>query len=101
MPTSPPIYADELLATLALKRFGDGYQQLLAFVEACESGSIFQGMLVDSLGIFATTAANALESSWGTYCPRALLKTPKATPKATSQCSLHATRSTVLARCAP
>lgn len=37
--------------------------------EACESGSIFQGLLSDSLNIYATTASNAVESSWGTYCP--------------------------------
>lgn len=39
------------------------------YVEACESGSIFQGLLSDSLNIYATTASNAQESSWGTYCP--------------------------------
>ena len=69
----PPVYADELLATLAGKRLARGYRQLVAFVEACESGSIFEGMLVNFLSIFATTAANDRESSWGTYCPSALL----------------------------
>ena len=39
------------------------------YIEACESGSIFQGLLSDSLNIYATTASNAQESSWGTYCP--------------------------------
>ena len=28
-----------------------------------------QGMLDDSMDIYATTASNAYESSWGTYCP--------------------------------
>jgi legumain len=37
--------------------------------EACESGSIFEGLLSDALNIYATTASNAVESSWGTYCP--------------------------------
>lgn len=37
--------------------------------EACESGSVFEGLLSDSLNIYATTASNAVESSWGTYCP--------------------------------
>jgi legumain len=37
--------------------------------EACESGSIFEGLLSDSLNIYATTASNSVESSWGTYCP--------------------------------
>lgn len=40
-----------------------------SYIEACESGSIFEGLLEDKLGIYATTAANGRESSWGTYCP--------------------------------
>jgi legumain len=39
------------------------------YLEACESGSIFEGLLPEGLNIYATTAANAEESSWGTYCP--------------------------------
>lgn len=39
------------------------------YLEACESGSIFEGLLPEGLNIFATTASNAEESSWGTYCP--------------------------------
>lgn len=66
-----PIYADELLSVLEEKHMFEGYRELVFFVEACESGSIFQGMLDDEMRIFATTAANALESSWGTYCPGA------------------------------
>ena len=30
---------------------------------------MFKGLLEDDLGIYATTAANEMESSWGTYCP--------------------------------
>ena len=30
---------------------------------------MMQGMLDDSMSVYATTAANAFESSWGTYCP--------------------------------
>lgn len=39
------------------------------YVEACESGSMFQGMMPKDLNIYVTTASNAVESSWGTYCP--------------------------------
>jgi legumain len=39
------------------------------YLEACESGSIFEGMLPNDINIYATTASNAEESSWGTYCP--------------------------------
>lgn len=44
------------------------YFQVL-YIEACESGSIFEGLLPNGLNIYATTASNAEESSWGTYCP--------------------------------
>jgi legumain len=69
MPHGPPIYADELVATLAEKRLRGGFWELVAFVEACESGSIFQGMLNGDLGVFAVSAASATEPSWATYCP--------------------------------
>lgn len=39
------------------------------YIEACESGSVFEGMMPDDLDVYVTTASNAEESSWGTYCP--------------------------------
>ena len=39
------------------------------YVEACESGSIFEGLMPKDLNIYVTTAANPVENSWGTYCP--------------------------------
>lgn len=44
---------------------GRGFAEMVLYIEACESGSIFQGMLDESLPVYAVTAANALESSWG------------------------------------
>mgnify|MGYP001810911594 CR=1 FL=1 len=38
---------------------------LRSYMEACESGSMFEGLLEDNIHIYATTAANAHESSWG------------------------------------
>ena len=43
--------------------------------QACESGSLFEGMLGDDLAACVTTAANANESFWGTYCPGGCLYT--------------------------
>jgi len=43
------------------------YKELVFYLEACESGSMFQ-TLPEGISIYATTAANAKESSWGTYC---------------------------------
>jgi len=36
------------------------------YVEACESGSIFEGLMPQDLNIYVTTAANPVENSWGT-----------------------------------
>ncbi|KAL6495118.1 hypothetical protein OROGR_030800 [Orobanche gracilis] len=42
---------------------------MVIYVEACESGGLFEGLMPDDLNIYVTTASNAEESSWGTYCP--------------------------------
>ena len=44
------------------------FEQII-YVEACESGSIFEGLMPEDLNVYVTTASNAVESSWGTYCP--------------------------------
>ena len=41
---------------------------MVVYIEACESGSMFQNLLEKNLNIYAVTAANAKESSWGSYC---------------------------------
>lgn len=45
------------------------WSKLVFYMEACESGSMFPDGSLDGLDVYATTAANAHESSWGTYCP--------------------------------
>jgi legumain len=45
------------------------YSELVFYLEACESGSMFDGILSNNINIYAVTAANPFESSWGTYCP--------------------------------
>jgi legumain len=45
------------------------YNKLVFYLEACESGSMFEGVLSPTKKIYATTAANAHESSYGFYCP--------------------------------
>lgn len=69
MPTSPYLYAKDLIDVLKKKHASGTYKSLVFYLEACESGSIFEGLLPEGLNIYATTAANAEESSWGTYCP--------------------------------
>uniref|UniRef100_A0A915C5K8 legumain n=1 Tax=Parascaris univalens TaxID=6257 RepID=A0A915C5K8_PARUN len=44
------------------------YDQLVFYLEACESGSMFNGILPADIGVYVITAANDHESSWGYYC---------------------------------
>ncbi|XP_058068390.1 vacuolar-processing enzyme-like [Magnolia sinica] len=69
MPTFPYLYANDLVDVLKKKHASGSYKSLVFYLEACESGSIFEGLLPEGLNIYATTASNAIESSWGTYCP--------------------------------
>ncbi|KAG6532673.1 hypothetical protein ZIOFF_006523 [Zingiber officinale] len=69
MPTYPYLYSDELVDVLKKKHALGSYKSLVFYLEACESGSIFEGLLPEDINIYATTASNAYESSWGTYCP--------------------------------
>jgi legumain len=61
------LYSDQLLATLSLMSSENKFAQLVMYLEACESGSMFQG-LPANIRVYATTASNAEESSWATYC---------------------------------
>lgn len=45
------------------------FSKLVFYLEACESGSMFEGIIDPSMNVYVTTASNADESSWGTYCP--------------------------------
>ncbi|CAL9765321.1 unnamed protein product [Musa acuminata subsp. burmannicoides] len=69
MPTNPYLYADDLISVLKKKHASGSYKSMVFYLEACESGSIFEGLLPEDINIYATTASNAYESSWGTYCP--------------------------------
>lgn len=77
MPTNPYIYAADLIDVLKKKHASGTYKSLVFYLEACESGSIFEGLLPEGLNIYATTASNAVESSWGTYCPGEYPSPPK------------------------
>ncbi|XP_076949019.1 vacuolar-processing enzyme-like [Bidens hawaiensis] len=69
MPTSPYLYAKDLIDVLKKKHASGTYKSLVFYLEACESGSIFEGLLPQGLNIYATTASGPDENSWGTYCP--------------------------------
>eukprot|EP01018_Ginkgo_biloba_P028268 Gb_24750 [translate_table: standard] len=69
MPLHPYLYAKDFIEVLKKKHAAGTYKQMVIYVEACESGSIFEGLLPEGMNIYVTTASNAEESSWGTYCP--------------------------------
>lgn len=43
-------------------------------MESCLSGSMFEGLLPNNINVYATTASNAKEDSYATYCPDSLMK---------------------------
>ncbi|GJM85672.1 hypothetical protein PR202_ga02145 [Eleusine coracana subsp. coracana] len=69
MPNLPYLYAADFMKVLKEKHASNSYAKMVIYVEACESGSIFEGLMPEDLNIYVTTASNAEESSWGTYCP--------------------------------
>jgi legumain len=62
------LYADKLNAALKEMHDNKMYKKLVFYLEACESGSMFENKLPDNIKIWATTAASASQSSWAYYC---------------------------------
>ncbi|CAL5439284.1 unnamed protein product [Camellia sinensis] len=69
MPYDDYVYANDLIDVLKKKHESNTFKSMVFYLEACESGSMFEGLLPEGLNIYATTAANAVESSFVTYCP--------------------------------
>lgn len=44
------------------------YKELVLYMEACYSGSMFEGILPEEWNIYVMTAANPHEPSRATYC---------------------------------
>jgi len=68
-PVGDYLYANDLITALKTMGTKKMYKKLVFYMEACESGSMFENLIPDDTNIFVTTASNAVESSWGTYCP--------------------------------
>merc|ERR1711990_618113 len=63
----PAIHAADVNKAIETLHKKGGYKELLFYLEACESGSIFNKLL-KAPNAKAVTAANPSESSWGWYC---------------------------------
>lgn len=67
MPVGKYLYADELMSAFKFMHENKMYKELVMYMEACESGSMFENLPKD-INVYALSAANGHESSWGTYC---------------------------------
>jgi legumain len=68
-PVGPYLGVNDLNNALNTMYTKQMYNKVVFYLEACESGSMFEGVLAPNKKIYATTAANAHESSYGFYCP--------------------------------
>lgn len=62
------LYAKDLNNAINTMHSKKMFKNLLFYLEACESGSMFDQILQSDIGVYAVTAANPHQSSWATYC---------------------------------
>jgi legumain len=61
------LYATDLNKTITAMHAENRYKQMVIYIEACESGSMLEGILADNINVYGTTASNAKESSYACY----------------------------------
>ncbi|KAH3845222.1 hypothetical protein DPMN_087497 [Dreissena polymorpha] len=59
--------AKQLMDAINFMHDNQKYAKLVFYVEACESGSMFEDLLPKDINVYATTASNAHESSYACY----------------------------------
>jgi len=59
--------SNELIKTINYMHANKKYGKLVFYIEACESGSMFEDLLPNNINVYATTAANSDESSYACY----------------------------------
>jgi len=62
----PVLHKTELQSTLKTMSDNKMFNKLTFYLETCESGSMFEDMNIPN--VYALSAANPTESSWGAYC---------------------------------
>lgn len=58
------LYAHDLIQTFQQMNLSRAYESIVVYMEACESGSMFNGLLDPSLRVYAVTAATPDEPSY-------------------------------------
>lgn len=64
---SQQLYARDLNKAILAMHQANKYKDMVLYIEACESGSMFNGILPSNISVFATTAATPFESSYACY----------------------------------
>ncbi|GFQ71515.1 legumain, partial [Trichonephila clavata] len=59
--------AKDLNQTINYMYENNMYGKMVIYIEACESGSMFENILPNNINVYATTAANSEESSYACY----------------------------------
>jgi len=67
MPVGPYLYAKDLIDTFATMSANRQFNKMVVYIEACESGSMFEKILPTNTKIYGHTASNAVESSYACY----------------------------------
>ena len=68
MPEGSYFTSEELVGTIQKMYDNNMYNRLVYYLEACESGSMWQ-KLPTNINAYALSSTHPDESSWGTYCP--------------------------------
>lgn len=66
-PDGSALHASDLNKAIKSMWTHKQYKNLVFYIEACESGSMFEDLLPENINVFATTASNADESSYACY----------------------------------
>jgi len=61
------LYAKDFNTAIKKMHTEKKYKQMVIYIEACESGSMLEGLLADNINVYGTTASNAEESSYACY----------------------------------
>nr|VZI51659.1 unnamed protein product [Spirometra erinaceieuropaei] len=62
------MFADDFIDALRKMHQNKRYKQMAIYVEACESGSLFENLLRNDSNILGVTAATSQESSYACFC---------------------------------
>ena len=61
------LHATSFVDALKTMHSNNQFAKMTIYIEACESGSMFKGLLPENINIYATTASNATTSSYACY----------------------------------